>query len=127
MSVWSISEVRLTEGVVSARLSGPEGARPSLRATHLGAPVDGLEVSDLGGGAFDLRLRLPDAMLSDGVQTLLILDAADDTPEAAILGSLTLVAGDVLAEDIRAEIDLLREELDMLKRAFRRHAAGGED
>ena len=26
-----------------------------------------------------------------------------------------------LAEDIRAEVDLLRAELDLLKRAFRRH------
>ena len=31
------------------------------------------------------------------------------------------LAGEALAHDIRAEIDLLRAELDMLKRAFRRH------
>ena len=32
-----------------------------------------------------------------------------------------LVAGDALAYDLRTEIALLREELDLLKRAFRRH------
>ena len=37
------------------------------------------------------------------------------------LGHVTLIAGDPLAEDLLAEVDLLRAELDMLKRAFRRH------
>jgi hypothetical protein len=38
-----------------------------------------------------------------------------------LLGSFSIVAGDALAEDIRAELSLLRAELDMLKKAFRRH------
>jgi hypothetical protein len=38
-----------------------------------------------------------------------------------VLEKFTLIAGDVLGDDIRAEVDLLRAELDMLKRAFRRH------
>ena len=39
----------------------------------------------------------------------------------ATLDTITFIAGEALADDIRAEIDLLRAELDMLKRAFRRH------
>jgi hypothetical protein len=39
----------------------------------------------------------------------------------AVLASFAFLAGDALSEDIRAEMDLLRDELDMLKRAFRRH------
>ena len=38
-----------------------------------------------------------------------------------ILGDFTLMAGDAVADDLRAEVELLRAELDMLKRAFRRH------
>jgi hypothetical protein len=38
-----------------------------------------------------------------------------------LLGSFSIVAGDALAEDIRAELSLLRAELDMLKKGFRRH------
>ena len=33
----------------------------------------------------------------------------------------TIVTGVAMEDDVRAEIDLLRAELDMLKRAFRRH------
>ena len=38
-----------------------------------------------------------------------------------VLASFTLVAGVPLEEDLRAEISLLRAELDLLKKAFRRH------
>ena len=38
-----------------------------------------------------------------------------------VLGSFTLIAGEALGDDLRAEVSLLRAELDMLKRAFRRH------
>lgn len=37
------------------------------------------------------------------------------------LARFTLVAGQALEEDIRAELNLLRAELDLLKRAFQRH------
>ena len=37
------------------------------------------------------------------------------------IGDFALMSGDALSYDIRAEVTLLREELDMLKRAFRRH------
>ena len=50
------------------------------------------------------------------MQTYLVADAATGEPRL-----LRLVAGEALAHDLRAEIDLLRAELDMLKRAFRRH------
>ena len=44
-----------------------------------------------------------------------------DRSEERVLASFSIVAGDALAEDIRAELSLLRAELDMLKKAFRRH------
>jgi hypothetical protein len=56
-------------------------------------------------------------LLSDVVQTFLITDTATDET----LNSFSLLSGDALAGDSRAEITLLREELDMLKGAFRRH------
>ena len=59
------------------------------------------------------------------MQTVVIADAETGEAEATV----SLVAGEALAGDLRAEIDLLRAELDMLKRAFRRHCletgAGG--
>ena len=44
-----------------------------------------------------------------------------DEKTGMMLNSFALLFGEVLAEDIRAEMGLLREELDLLKSAFRRH------
>jgi hypothetical protein len=44
-----------------------------------------------------------------------------DEKTGMTLNSFALLFGEVLAEDIRAEMGLLREELDLLKSAFRRH------
>ena len=68
----------------------------------------------MGGAGAD-----PRALISDGLQSFVISNP--DTGET--LESFAILAGDALADDIRAEIGLLRAELDMLKRAFRRHCA----
>ena len=47
----------------------------------------------------------------------MVLDLKD------VLDRITLMAGSALDEDVRGEIALLRDELEMLKRAFRRHCA----
>lgn len=60
---------------------------------------------------------MPKEAICDGVQSFAIREAASD----AMLGSFTLIAGEALDHDLRAEVSLLRAELDMLKRAFRRH------
>jgi hypothetical protein len=60
---------------------------------------------------------LPASVIADGVQTVLITDAES----GARLASIPILSGSALEEDLRAEVGLLRSELDMLKRAFRRH------
>lgn len=44
-----------------------------------------------------------------------------ETTQGQALGDFSIIAGDAAGEDIRAEMALLRAELDMLKRSFRRH------
>lgn len=68
-----------------------------------------------------MRFRLPVERLSDGVQTFVIEDAS--TGDA--LAHETIFAGEVVDDDIRSEVSLLRAELDLLKRAFRRHCSEG--
>jgi hypothetical protein len=75
----------------------------------------------LGEGRWSLRLVLPADLLTDGVQTVVIRDRAS----GARLDSFAIVCGSPLDDDLRAEIDLLRAELELLKRAFRRHVAEG--
>ena len=64
-----------------------------------------------------VQVPVPLEAVGDGVQTFLIVDATIDE----VLESFTLISGEALGDDIRAEVELLRAELDMLKRAFRRH------
>lgn len=117
----SLTKASLRDGIWEGILV-MEGAEddmpPPLVAQHLDQPVSGLSITPLGeGGQWAVSLPIPAELISDGVQTFVIADA--ETGEH--LASFSLLAGDALAEDIRAEMDLLRAELDMLKRAFRRH------
>ncbi len=71
---------------------------------------------------WNVEAPIPASALSEGVQTILVRDSqSGDT-----LDSFAVVAGTPLEEDLRAEIALLRAELDMLKRAFRHHCAETE-
>ncbi|MBZ4023661.1 hypothetical protein CKO11_14505 [Rhodobacter sp. TJ_12] len=88
---------------------------PDLQVVHLEKDLPDLSVAQTEPGKWALRLPIPAELLSDGVQTFLI------RKDGETLTHFTLVTGEPLEEDLRAEIDLLRAELDMLKRAFRRH------
>ena len=103
------------EGVVQA------DAAPVVEALHLGRAIEGVEVRAVAGksGQFGVRVPIPAWVLNEGVQTI-VVQAGGET-----LAQVTLVAGEPLDEDIRAEISLLRAELDLLKRAFQRHVREG--
>ncbi len=64
-----------------------------------------------------VSVPIPPAVLQDGVQTFLVQEKT--TGEK--LGSFTVVTGSPHDDDLRAEVELLRAELDLLKKAFRRH------
>lgn len=114
----------MSGALVSARLAGGTwegvlrggGEAPRVAASHEGRDVPGVTVA-AEGGAWVVRVPVPPEAVADGVHTVVVRDAA--TGEA--IASFALVAGEALAGDLRAEIGLLRAELDLLKRAFRRH------
>ena len=108
---------RLFEGVWEAIIEMPSGT-PELVMTHLDRAVEGVSLIDTGKkGQWLLKVPVPPSAICDGVQTFLVQEAGSGER----LGSFSLIAGEALGDDIRAEMDLLRAELDMLKRAFRRH------
>ena len=111
-------KTRLRAGIWEGVLSGVSG-QPLLEVLHLESPVAGTQVTEIPDrpGDWALRVPIPVEVLSEGVQTFLIRDAV--TTEK--LGHFTIITGVAMEHDIRAEIDLLPAELDMLKRAFRRH------
>ncbi|MDR9485256.1 MAG: hypothetical protein RI566_08785 [Sediminimonas sp.] len=120
MSDLRVTATRLFEGVWEAMIttSDPTSEAPNIGVTHLDRRVEGVEVMRSADAKhWALRVPVPREAISDGVQTFVVRDLNDD----AVLGSFTIIAGEALADDIRAEVNLLREELDMLKSAFRRH------
>lgn len=119
MSDLTLTKTRLRDGIWEGVLTGGDGAAPKVQASYQEAPLEDVAVvRDAGEPAtWKVKIPVPAALLSDGVHTVLISEA--DSGER--LGSFTILAGDAMDEDLRAEVDLLRAELDMLKRAFRRH------
>ena len=115
-----LTKLRLVEGVWHGALKyhGRDDWQPNIEVTHLDFAVDGVEVQeDRVEEHWLVSVPIPADRISDGVQTFVIRDRREET----VLASFAIVAGDALAEDIRAELSLVRAELDMLKRAFRRH------
>jgi hypothetical protein len=120
MSSFELSKTRLFEGVWEGLLTTVDDStnQPNLGVTHLDQALSDLSLTEAGeAGQWQLRVPIPVEMIGDGALTFLIFDK--DTGET--LDSFTIIAGDAVTDDIRAEVALLRAELDLLKRAFRHH------
>lgn len=115
----TLTQTRISEGWWEGVLSGAEDDAPEVDAWHLDRKLDGVAVQPMPGakGKHSVRFSIPASVLSEGVQTVLF-KVGDE-----VLAQVTLIAGVPMEEDLRAEISLLRAELDVLKRAFRRHCA----
>ena len=108
-------------GVWEGLLSGAGAAQPELQVTFLDEKLDGLDLThDAAQDVWRVRFAVPQRLLNEGVQTFVFRDGS-----GTILDSFTFLSGDVLAEDIRAEVKLLRSELELLKQSFRRHCSDG--
>lgn len=120
MSGFTLTRTRFSNGMWEGLLvadAGQEGL-PEIAASWEGRPVPGVMVTETSEpGRWVVEVPVPVEALGDGVRTVLIRDARDDS----VLQSFAMIAGEALDEDIRAEVALLRAELDLLKQAFRRH------
>lgn len=115
----TLTKTHILEGAWRGILTLDDGGdwQPGVVVQHEGKPIDGVIITPLDGQSWEIRVPIPPETIADGLQTYVITDAGS----GAKLDSFALLAGEALAHDLRAEIDLLRAELDMLKRAFRRH------
>ena len=105
------------EGLLRASSKGQKD--PTLEMIHLGNVVGSVTVEAVSsdGDEWLVRAAIPLEFLVDGVQTFLFVFAG----RSNILDRFSMITGEPMEDDLRGEIDLLRAELDMLKRAFRRH------
>ncbi|MDR7123247.1 hypothetical protein [Pseudotabrizicola sp. 4114] len=113
-----LTKTRIRAGIWEGVLSGID-APPQLEVMLLERPIAGVVAEPVAGrvGEWAVRVPIPADVLTDGVQTFLIREAGSDET----LAHFTIITGVAMEDDMRAEVDLLRQELDMLKRAFRRH------
>ena len=119
MSAPRLEGARISAGRWLAEVvTSPGGEAPAIEVWHQETRLGGVETGPAAAaGRWTVSVAIPAALLSDGVQTFVVREAGT----GATLGHFSIVAGAPLEADLRAEIDLLRAELDMLKKAFRRH------
>ncbi len=121
MTDLTLTKLCFANGVWNGRLTSPHSRKsaPQIQVLWRDMAVDDVSITQTPDTdkTWDLRIPLPPAAIGDGVQTFLIVDGETE----ASLGHFTLSGDDVPADNLRAEVELLRAELDMLKRAFRRH------
>ena len=114
-----LNRVSLRGGVYRGLLTG--GAGDPALAASCGETDLPVTVVALEGGDWQVEVDLSGLGLSEGCQTVVVREGD------AVLDALGIVAGlDARPEgDLRAEVDLLRAEVEMLKGAFRRHVREG--
>lgn len=119
MSDGTLVKTRIKGGIWEGVLRAAEALE--LRLTHDGRQVGQVELEPHPAqpGDWVVRVPIPPQAIGEGVQTFLIEAPGRDSPMA----QFSILAGEPVDADLRAEITLLRAELDLLKRAFRRHCA----
>jgi hypothetical protein len=115
----ALTRVRLHGGRYEGLYSGPPEV--GIEALHQGQVIAVAKITpeDAVPSRFRIALDLPPSVIGEGVQVITLRS----TLSGSALDRITLMAGDPLDEDIRAEVALLRDELELLKHAFRRQAA----
>ncbi len=108
-----LTRTRFENGIWQGHLHAQ--TQPDIQVLYRGEDVEGVTLSDTEDG-WTVTIPVPVAALSDGVHSFVISERAT----ARKLGDFTVISGEPAADDLRAEVELLRGELDMLKRAFRR-------
>ena len=117
-----LTEIQFSEGAWTALVDGKwQGdSVPEFIVSLQGKNVSRLKAElKSKSKRYELSVPIPSGAIAKGLHTVIIsLVGSSDT-----LAKIPIIAGDVLYEDIRAEVCLLREELDLLKRAFRLHCS----
>lgn len=113
---WILHRTGVTGGTYRGLLTGGDGAQvPDLTLVLGGETLGRMTVTQVDGG-WQVEAEMGLAPLTDGTQTVFVR-----LPDGTALDSVTVVTGLSAPEDLRAQVDALRDELDLMKTAFRRH------
>ncbi len=118
MTNLTLTKTRMLEGIWQGIITGASDTKPEISVTHDNANVANFKlVRNDTADHWLLTVPIPASAIADGIQTVLIVDRELDEK----IGEIVIIAEEPASVDLRAEMELLRAELDMLKRAFRRH------
>ncbi len=121
MPAHNIITGHIRHGVWTVILDIPGNTLPDLEVIHDGKPLPGMTISiaDPVKGGWRLSVPIPAETLGDGMQIYLVRDLVS----GRVIGQIPILSGDVLTGSLSAEVELLRAELEVLKRAVLRLAA----
>lgn len=118
MTKLTLTKTRMLEGVWQGILTGAGDTEPKITVTHEQRSVPDFKlVRNDKDDHWLLSIPVPAAAIADGIQVIMVTDRTTDE----MISQIVIIADDITGGDLHAEMDLLRAELDMLKRAFRRH------
>jgi len=121
MTDFQLTRTRIRAGQYEGTLTTTSRRKttPVIELSLQGAVLSQAVVSEDTSRAktWKVQAKIPAIAITDGVQTFVLRDKSD----AEILDKFAIIAGEALEDDFRAEIAMLRAEVDMLKQAFRRH------
>lgn len=122
MNTLRLTRQAFRNGIWQGVLEGAGASPPDLTIGLGGEALGPAQLTAIEGqeGAFTVHATIPAAALGEGVHTFTI------STDGRMLAHFTIMTGDATADDLRAQLGLLREELDLLKRAFRRHCRAGD-
>ncbi len=117
MSAHTLTPIGFRAGIWRGRITG--GAVGMIEVLHEGEALTSVDVVKDGDGWL-VTAAIPSETLGEGVSTYLVRDRDSGHD----LGGFEISVGPGDDGDLRAEVRLLRAELDLLKKAFRRLVAG---
>lgn len=117
-----IGSARVRAGVWEAVVeTAADAPAPSVEVLHDGTLLTDVTLTSQDGqpGKWAVRAPIPATILAEGLQLMILRETGQD----GTLARLAIVTGEAPDGDLRTEVEMLRAELDLLKRAFRRHCA----
>ena len=118
MSTLKLTKTRMLEGIWHGSVTGSGDSKPDIAVTHDNVDVPDFKLTKADAAdLWSLTISVPASAIADGIQVIVVTD--NETSQK--IGDVVIIGDEVTNIDQRAELELLRAELEMLKRAFRRH------
>ncbi|SFS88468.1 hypothetical protein SAMN04488040_2257 [Sulfitobacter marinus] len=118
MSTLKLTKTHMLEGIWQGNITGSGESKPDIAVTHDNADVPDFKLTKADAAdRWSLTIPVPASAIADGIQVIVVTD--NETGQK--IGDVVIIGDEVTNIDQRAELELLRAELEMLKRAFRRH------